>query len=222
MGSGRDFDAVKWGGHLHGKVPIVCLHLQQITGPFPQVHLSSPFKFIYLPLPDIPMSSSPQPDVIFSLHALPPNPAHTQAEDSKDSWYPFRSCLEFNFAWQHFVKMENSKQNINKALDIWAASVVQKGGSAAWKNADELYACTNKIQHGDAPWTTHIFHYQGWLLPSPPLWMTWTYELCVHDTHHFLHQQFANPSFKNDINYVPYQQFIRARKRVWMNFMSGD
>ena len=118
--------------------------------------------------------------------------------------------------------MESSERNINKALNIWAASVVQQGGSATWKNADELYASIDKIQHGNAPWTTHLFRYQGPLPPSPPQWMMQTYELCICNTHHVLHQQFADPGFKNNINYTPYQQFNKARKQVWSNFMSGD
>ena len=52
--------------------------------------------------------------------------------------------------------------------------------------------------------------------------MTQTYELSVHDTRQVIHQQFANPGFKDQINYTPYKQFNKARKCVWTNFMLGD
>ena len=154
------------------------------------------------------------------LHWPPPN--SSQATDNTPKWYPFTSCLKFNFTWHHFVEMESSEWTINKGLDLWVASVIQHGGSTAWKSADKLYATIDRIQHGDAPWMTHKFHYQGPLPPSPPKWMTQTYKLSVHDTCWVLHQQFANPGFKDQINYTPYKQFNKARKHIWSNFMSGD
>ena len=153
-------------------------------------------------------------------HSPPPN--SSQAADDTPEWYLFTSCLEFDFVWHHFINLESSEHMVNKGLDIWVASVVQHGGSAAWKSADELYATIDRIQHGDAPWVTHKFHYQGPLPPSPPKWMTQTYELSVCDTRQVLQQQFANQSFKNQINYTPYKQFNKARKCVWTNFMLGD
>ena len=153
-------------------------------------------------------------------HAPPP---HTeQTEDSESEWYPFNSRLKFDFAWYHFVEVESSECNLNKGLDLWATSVLKHGGSAPWKSATELHETIDAIQHGDAPWKTYQFHYQGPLPPTPPQWMMHTYKLCVHDTHQVLCQQFANPEFKDKINYTPYRQFNKAGKCVWSNFMSRD
>lgn len=151
-----------------------------------------------------------------------PPPSAEQATDGKSEWHPFTSRLEFDFAWYHFVEMESSERNLNRGLDLWAASVLQHGGTAPWKSSDALYAAIDKIQCGDAPWKTYKFRYQGPLPPTPPQWMTCTYELCVRDTRVVLHQQFANPGFKGKVDYAPYKQFNKAGKRVWSHFMSGD
>ena len=127
---------------------------------------------------------------------LPPHapPQHTaQSEDDRSEWYPFNYRLEFDFVWYHFVEVESLERNLNKGPDLWAASVLQHGGSAPWKSAAELYMTIDAIQHGDAPWKTYKFLYQGPMPPTPPQWMTRTYELCVRDTHQVLHQQFACP-----------------------------
>ena len=58
--------------------------------------------------------------------------------------------------------------------------------------------------------------------PTPPQWMTRTYELCIRNTCQVLQQQFACPEFKDKIDYTPYRQFNKAGKRIWLNFMSGD
>lgn len=112
---------------------------------------------------------------------------------------------------------------MEKALDLWAASVLESGGTSPWRTTADLYATIDEIQHGDAPWKSYSICYDG-PLPSgtPPKWMTRTYELCVRDSRQVLHQQFATPEFKDKMNLTPYRQFNRAGKRVFTNLMSGD
>ena len=98
---------------------------------------------------------------------MPPQQT-AQTEDDRSEWYPFNSCLEFDFAWYHFIEVESSEWNLNKGLDLWVASVLQHGGLAPWKSATELYETIDAIQHGDAPWKTYKFCYQGPMLPTPP------------------------------------------------------
>lgn len=152
---------------------------------------------------------------------LPPPREHQHADGSPD-WYPFNSHHDFNFAWYHFVECESSECKVNQGLNLWAASVLQFSGSPIWKSAMDLYNTIDQIQHSDAPWRTYSFHYTGQLPPLPLQWMTRTYKLCTCDTHQVLHHQFANPDFKDKINYRPYKQFNKAGKHIWSNFMSGD
>jgi hypothetical protein len=79
----------------------------------------------------------------------PPNPLDGAATDP---WNPFKSRIEFDFAHYHFVEVQSSAPLINKALDLWAATVVEFGGDAPWKKSKELYATIDTIQHGNSPW----------------------------------------------------------------------
>lgn len=152
----------------------------------------------------------------------PPPPPPTDNHDS-NPWDPFDSRVAFDFANYHFVEIQSSASNIDKALDMWAASVLEYGGDTPWKTAQELYSTIDSIRHGDAPWKVYSIRYQG-PLPSgtPPKWMTTTYELCTRDARQVIHNQLATADFKDKINYVPYQQFDGEGKRVWSNLMSAD
>jgi Plavaka transposase len=155
---------------------------------------------------------------------LPPfTPPEPRDDTAPNDWTPFESRIDFDFAHYHFVEAQSSAASINKTLDIWAASVMEFGGSAPWKNSDALYSTIDSIQHGDAPWRTSFIRYQG-PQPSgtPPKWMTETYELCVRDARQVLHAQLATTRFDGQINFVPYRQFNRKRQRVWSNLMSAD
>ncbi|KAJ7234268.1 hypothetical protein C8J57DRAFT_1453129 [Mycena rebaudengoi] len=158
------------------------------------------------------------------LLATPPPPLPPPADgQSADAWSPFGSRAEFDFAQYHFVEQQSSERNIDTALDIWAASVMEFGGSAPWANATELYAAIDKIRHGDAPWKTYLIRYNGPLPPgTPPRWMTQEYELCTRDVRQVLHQQLATSAFKDQVDLVPYRQFNHSGSRVWSNLMSGD
>jgi hypothetical protein len=138
-------------------------------------------------------------------------------------WSPFNSRLEFDFAYYHFVEIQNSARLIDEALSQWAAGVMQYGGSAPWKNSKELYASIDAIKHGDSPWKMYTVCYGGPLPPgTPPKWMTQTYELCTRDSRQVLHQQLATTDFKDKINLSPYRQFDRDHQRIRSNLMSAD
>jgi hypothetical protein len=72
-----------------------------------------------------------------------------------NSWEPFNSRLEYDFANYHFVGLQSSAANINKALDLWATSMMEFGGDVPWANSTDLYSTIDAIQHGDAPWKSY-------------------------------------------------------------------
>ncbi|KAJ7016290.1 hypothetical protein C8F04DRAFT_1215764 [Mycena alexandri] len=157
-------------------------------------------------------------------HAPPPPPP-PPPQDGQDphAWEPFGSRSAFAFAEFQFVELQASERNINTALDIWAASLQEFGGSAPWESTKELYAAIDRIQHGGTPWKTYHIRYTGPLPPgTPPRWMTQTYELCTRDARQLLHEQLDTSTFKDNIDYVPYRQFNHRGHRVWSNLMSGD
>lgn len=121
------------------------------------------------------------------------------------------------------MEAQSSAGAINTALDLWAAQVLKYGGDTPWKNAGQLYATIDSIQHGDAPWKVHKIRYQGPIpAGTPPKWMTETYELCTRNVRTVLHNQLATADFKDKFNYSPYRQFNGEGKRVWSNLMSGE
>ena len=112
---------------------------------------------------------------------------------------------------------------INKALDLWAASILEYGGEIPWSNAQELYATIDTIKHGEAFWKTFELRYNGPLPEgTPPRWMLDPFELCTRDSRALLHQQLVTNEFKDKIHYTPYQQFKGDGSRVWSNLMSAD
>ena len=149
----------------------------------------------------------------------PPNPPQADT----NPWNPFNSRIDFDFAHFQFVKVQNSAPLIDKALDMWAATVMEFGGDTLWKNSEELYATIDTIQHGDCPWKVYSIRYQG---PRPPgmtpKWMTQTYELCARDMRQVLQHQLETTQFKDKINLIPYQQFDGNGQCVWSNLMSAD
>ncbi|KAH9954257.1 hypothetical protein BJV74DRAFT_880185 [Russula compacta] len=145
-------------------------------------------------------------------------PPYTPPEPPKEnppakSWTPFESRTEFDFAYYHFVEVQSSAANIDKALDMWAATVMEFGGDApfhhdTWTNSDDLYETIDAIQHGDALWKMYHVQYRGPQPPGTPLkWMSETYELCARDSRQVLHHQLATEQFKDKINLIPYRQF---------------
>jgi hypothetical protein len=153
----------------------------------------------------------------------PPPPFDENPGWAPNSWEPFNSRLEYDFANYHFVGLQSSAANINKALDLWAASVMEFGGDVPWANSTDLYSTIDAIQHGDAPWKSYQIRYRGPTPPgTPPKWMTETYQLCTRDSRQVLHHQLATPDFRDKINYVPYRQFNGSGERVWSNLMSAD
>ncbi|KAJ7506397.1 hypothetical protein B0H11DRAFT_1850523 [Mycena galericulata] len=157
-------------------------------------------------------------------HAAPPPPP-PPPQDGQDpaAWDPFDSRWAFDFAQFQFVELQASERNINTALDIWAASLCESDRLAPFKNAKDLYATIDRIQHGDAPWKTYTIRYTGPLPPgTPPRWMTQAYELCTRDVRQLLHHQLGTSDFKDSIDYVPYRQFNHSSHRIWSNLMSAD
>jgi hypothetical protein len=76
-----------------------------------------------------------------------------------DSWKPFSSRVEFDFAHYHFVEAQSSASLIDQALDLWAATVMDFGGTSSWKSSGELYATIDAINCSDSPWKTYKIRY---------------------------------------------------------------
>ncbi|GLB38138.1 hypothetical protein LshimejAT787_0500030 [Lyophyllum shimeji] len=153
---------------------------------------------------------------------LPPHAPPPPKPEPTNDWHPFESRTAFDFACFHFSEVQSSEKEINRALDIWLASIIPFGGRAQWEKAEEVYETIDSIEEGECPWSTYKIRYQGPLPDNPPKWMTETYELCTRDSRQVVHHQVAMSGFKHSIHYGPYRQFNSKGDRVWSNLMSGD
>ncbi|EIW84722.1 hypothetical protein CONPUDRAFT_47063 [Coniophora puteana RWD-64-598 SS2] len=152
----------------------------------------------------------------------PPPPPAAPPPHTPESWAPFQSRVEFDFAFEHYVNAESSASEIRRSLDFWNAVLAPYGATAPWRNEQELYKTVDAIPNGGIPWKLYKIRYHGPLPPSPPKWMTETYELCARDTRSVLHQQLATLDFKDKIDYSPYRHFNADGHRVFFNLMSGE
>jgi hypothetical protein len=152
------------------------------------------------------------------LYTCPPAP-----RSEEDPWSLFESQTDFNFAYYHFIEVQNLAILIDKALDMWVSQVAEFHGRVPWKNTKELYATIDDIQCSHSPWVVYKIRYQGPLPPGPPpKWMMQTYELCARDTCKVLHHQLESTHFKDKINLTPYRQFDESGQCIWSNVMSAD
>lgn len=138
---------------------------------------------------------------------------------------PFKTRVNWDFAHYHFVEEQSSAPAVKKALNIWAASLVEHGLDASavpWTTAEQLYADIDAITEGSARWLTYHFRYRGLLPENPPKWMTDTYELVTRDTFELAQTQLSDVQFKGRLNHTPYRQFQPDGQRVWSNLMSAD
>jgi hypothetical protein len=153
-----------------------------------------------------------------------PSPINGEPGDtSSEPWGDFGSRIAFDFAEHHFVKLQSSAPGIARGLNIWAAQALRANEQAQWSSPEELYHTIDTIKLGDIVWATDNFSYTG-KRPNgaAPKWMDTTYELCCCDIRAVIHKQLAAPEFKDKVEYRPYMQFNRHRRRIYSNVMSGN
>jgi hypothetical protein len=157
------------------------------------------------------------------IHPASNPPASTAT--SRNPWFPFEDRLAFEWAHEHFVKVQSSKKEIGRGLELWRAAL-RKGGchdELPWRSADEMYATIDSIQDGSTPWSTFILRYNG---PKPdrdiPLWMEEEYEVNTRDALEVVCGQISTPEFDGEFDYRPFKEFNPSNERVWSNLMSGE
>ena len=159
------------------------------------------------------MSKYAEPEPWVSPDATPENP-----------WHPFDSRLWFDFVHHQFVRLQTSKNNTDISLDLLKAAVIgaNRNLKFPWLSAKKMYETIDQIQAGPAPFCSYYFQYNGPMPPTPPKWMTQTYELYARDPQLVLQQQLATPEFADKFTPTPYHRFKLNGQRVFSNLMSGD
>jgi hypothetical protein len=91
-------------------------------------------------------------------------------ESCDNPWLPFRSRLEFEWAYYHYVRLQSSAEDIQQGLDLWRATVSKYGADSdscdevPWQNAKDMYDTIDSIMISGVGWTTHRLSYSG---PQP-------------------------------------------------------
>ena len=74
----------------------------------------------------------------------PPVPLPVDGQDPA-SWAPFGSWLEFDFAYYHFVEVQSSVKDIDKALGMWQAAIMKFREKVPWINTHNFYNTIDQI-----------------------------------------------------------------------------
>ena len=158
------------------------------------------------------------------LQELPVRPTPGEGDQPVHDWTPFEDRLAFDWACYHYVTLESSAAQIEKGLDLWSATSFKHGSltGAPWKTAKDMYETIDAVQIGELPFKTHRFYYEGPKPSTPPGWMEEAYNLDARDILAVVREQLATLVFKDQIDYVPYQEFNSTGERIWSNLMSAQ
>ena len=140
-----------------------------------------------------------------------------QLRDPTD-WTPFTSHVQFETAEFLFQKAKMSAGNIDELLKLWA-----DGSESPFVNHQHLYETIDAIPVGGVPWQQFNISYNGECPKSDvPPWMEQSYEVYFRDPHALLLDMLENPTFVDDFDYAPQQQFTSDGTRQYEHFMSGN
>lgn len=121
-----------------------------------------------------------------------------------------------------------SAGDINFVTGLWAASLAPHNDSPPFKNAKDMYDTIDSTPLGNIPWQSCTLNYNGsppeHLGPdgeSPP-WTTADYDIWFRDPRLLVQELIANPEFKGQFDFTPFQEYSADGQHRFENFMSGD
>ena len=112
---------------------------------------------------------------------------------------------------------------IDELMQIWV-NTLPEGQDPPFADHKELYDTIDATILGDAPWQSFSITYAGDLPVhgSIPPWMLSEYDIWFRDPKVVLQNQLANPDFKGEFDYAPYQTFNDKGEREWKDLMSAN
>ena len=157
---------------------------------------------------------------------MPPPPRETDKGD--DDWSPYTDRVQFEVADFLFRRNQMSAGDINIITGLWAASLVAHNDSPPFKNAKAMYNTIDSTPLGDTPWQSFTLNFNGTPPENPgsndesPPWMTADYDIWFRDPHLLIQEMIANPEFKGQFDFTPYQEYSTDGQHRFQDFMSGD
>jgi hypothetical protein len=115
-----------------------------------------------------------------------------------------------------------SAKDINFILSLWAASLAVHNDVPPFSNAKELYNVIDSTPLGDVAWQSFSLQHNGTQPTSDvPSWMQAEYEVWFRDPQAIVKNMLANPDFKSDFDYAPFQEYSADGIHRFRDFMSG-
>ncbi|KAG2117158.1 uncharacterized protein F5147DRAFT_742947 [Suillus discolor] len=157
------------------------------------------------------------------IHPDTPLPPYTSR--APDDWTPYHNQIEFKTAKFLYSKVQMSAGDIDKLMQLWGATLAKHNDAPPFSDHCDLYSTIDNTPVGDVPWKSFSMKYNAKdndMNESAP-WMDKTYTTWFRDPRTIIHNMLANPDFKDTMDYVPYQEFIREgddAKCQWRNLMS--
>ena len=160
---------------------------------------------------------------------LPPNipPPDPASQRSSDDWFLYESCVQFEFADFLYQCNQMSEGDTNHLLNLINATLATHGGKAPFRNHHDMRDIIDATTISEAPWKHFKLNYEG---PLPdgvsredaPVWMTEEHEVWFRDPVTLLENLLANPDFKDEFDYTPYQEYAADGSHHFRDFMSGS
>jgi Plavaka transposase len=153
----------------------------------------------------------------------PPLPPPVDENGKRLSFFPYRDCEEFKLANFLFKCNQMPGTEIDELMQIWA-NMLADGQDPPFADHDDLCNIIDATILGDVPWRSFLITYSG---ENPedgniPPWMLKEYNIWFRDPKVVLQNQLANPDFKGEFDYAPYQKFDNNGEREWKDFMSAN
>ena len=142
----------------------------------------------------------------------PPPPPDSGPQCSSDDWFPYKSRMQFKLADFLYHHNQMSEGDTDFLFNLMNAMLASHGDHAPFCNHSDMHDTINATTLGEAPWDHFTLNYTGPLpkgvsRKNAPGWMMEDHEIWFHDPVTLLENLLANPNFKDEFNYMPYQEY---------------
>ncbi|KAF7971583.1 hypothetical protein HWV62_20746 [Athelia sp. TMB] len=157
---------------------------------------------------------------------IPANsPIPSRRDPLNTDWGSFESRTHFELAEFLYKKNQMSAGDIDTLLKLWSDHASTTGGTAPFDNHKDLYTQIDSIPVGDVPWESFKLSYSGERPRHPedvPAWMNDEHIAWFRNPHTLIKNLLANPDFKDEFDYSPYQEHDDEGVHRYQHFMSGN
>lgn len=157
----------------------------------------------------------------------PPPPPDSGPQRSSDDWFPYESRTQFELADFLYRHNQMSEGNTDFLFTLMNAMLASHGDQAPFRNHSDMHDTIDATTLGEAPWDHFTLNYTGPLpegvsRENAPGWMTEDHEIWFRDPVTLLENLLANPDFKDEFDYTPYQEYAADGSHRFCDLMSGD